>query len=395
MKFKILLIFNCMVAIIQGGCAATTSETLSALQKEKEVAALWNFDNTAKPQVFNGWSAELSSGAPRFTPGLHGQGVLIEENSRNLFAPAAAACTDAKAFEALRGATLSTEKNSELSILRVRTDGKAARQGVVAKTIFPSDETGAWAVASLQISGSGRVAVQLLDETNYVIGAPLYLDLTPDMQQISPSPIEIVVPGGELQLRVTSVDQTPTDFRMARLQIEPLQVATSWLPGGSIRPRETLEYTLRHDTSKLDEGTVFFWVKPNWNSRIDLTLMREQKKEVRTFFSLRNGTSGVTLFWILYNALGNGAKFVGAQNIYDKGWHFFALTWKGRKGEIYADGKSVATTISPIDPRSKFVFGPYTNAIFDEAVLLGTSLSKEELDKVFAAGKAVSPSTMP
>lgn len=390
MKITFFLTCICLFASFQFS-SASPLETLTELQKEKDLALYWAFNNSANPQSFNGWNAQLSSGKPRFAPGLQEQGVLIEEDSRNLLPPGAAACTDVAAFEALPGTSLKVEKANGHSVLHVQTDDKATRQGVQVKTTFPDNETSTWAVASLQIGGSGRVAIQLLDLTNYTVGAPLYLELTGEMQRVSPPPIEVIVPGGELQLRVSNADRAPTDFRIAALQIEPLQVATSWLPGKEARPRETLEYTIGHDTSKLDEGTVFFWVKPNWNPRIDVTLMREGKREPRTFFSLRNGTSGVVLFWIIYNALGNGAKFVGAQDIYNNDWHFFALSWKGKTGLIYADGKSIATTVTPISPRAKFVFGPYANAVLDEAALLTTALTKEELDKLFVAAKTAKP----
>jgi hypothetical protein len=387
MKLKLLLACCCIAASTQSGCVADVPETLRGLSLENGLAATWDFESGAAPQTFNGWSAQLASGTPHFVPGLHGSGVLVEEASRNLLAPTAADCTDAKAFEALHGAALAVEKNGELSTLHVRADGKTARSGVQAKAVIPTDDAGGWAVASLQIGGTGRVAVQLLDETNYVVGAPLYLDLKPAMTRVSPPPIEVVVPGGELRLRVTSVDNSPADFHIAQLQIEPLQVATSWMPGGSVRQAGALEYSLSHPTGNLQAGTLLVWAKPEWDNRTEPMLGSGKERQYRTLFSFRKGTTGPAVAWSVYGTLSSGSTLLGGVDMLHGGWHLIALTWQGKTGTMYFDGKTKDTGIVPIPNTATLTFGYIINATLDEAALLSTPLSKEALDKIFEAGQ--------
>jgi hypothetical protein len=388
MKLKPLLTLCFVVASTHGCHAAPTLSTLPP----QSVVATWNFDKDATPQTANGWGAELISGTPRFAPGLNGRGVLIEEKSRNLLAPAAAAATDVKAFESLRGAALTVEKNGELSTLRVRADGKQERQGFQVKTTFPADETASWAVASLEIGGSGRVAVQLIDETNYTVGAPLFVELKSEMTRVSPPPIEVVVPGGELRLRITSADKLPLDLRVAQLQVEPLQVATSWLPGGAVREAQALEYSVSHPTADRKTGTLLMWAKPNWTNRTEPALGSGKERQARTFFSYRAGTTGIAQSWTIYGGLNSGNTNLGGVNMFNGGWHLIALTWDGTKGLMYFDGNIKETKLTSVPAKATVTFGPIINATLDEAALLSTPLTKEQLDKIFAAGKPAATS---
>jgi hypothetical protein len=371
--------------------------TLRGLPLEDSLALSWDFENGTSPQSFNGWSAELVSGTPHFAEGLHGRGVLIEEASRNLLAPTAANCSDATAFTARNGATLAVEKGDAFTSLRVRADGKTPLQGVEAKAKYSAlegdpwgaarQEAGQWAVASLEIGGQGRVAVQLLDETNTVIGAPLYLDLQPEMTRVATPPIGIVVPGGELRLRISAVDGSPLDFRMNRLQIEPLPTATSWLPGGTTRGDEALEFAPSSAQGNLQNGTLLMWVKPHWDN-LTIPAMREGKKIwTRAFFTFPDSGPGVALSWSIYGTLSAGGALLGGTDMLHGGWHLIAYSWQGKNGTLYFDGHTKTTTIRPIPNNAKLSFGPRLNATLDEIALLSAPLSKEQLDAIFAAGK--------
>ncbi|MDO8537245.1 MAG: LamG domain-containing protein, partial [archaeon] len=145
------------------------------------------------------------------------------------------------------------------------------------------------------------------------------------------------------------------------LQNDGTQFATGYIKKAIvIDENDKLSYSAK-DNFNSQQGTLEFWVKPNWNKTTPgshtLFAIKENDSE---YFKLsykiiaiesNRGFTGYTHHLLLdgQNAAANGPlkfQFIGATNWWQPGdWHHVAVTWGGTTNELFIDGVNVASNI--------------------------------------------------
>ena len=380
-----------VAAMFAPGCRAQNAPA----SNNANVVATWNFDGSLDPTFArDGWKAEATfapaDGKPRFASGHRGQGLVLEEPSRNLLSPAAAGLFgDTKPFVVRGGAKISLDKSGALTganALKIETAGQTIGEGFAVPFARPDAANGLAGEVSLK--GKGRLRARLFDPDNYVVGPPIYLELTPDWKSYTLPPLDFAPGGkGDLQLIVETADRSATTFYADQIGAEPNPYATSWLPGGQARGAEKVSYRFGEGASELKEGTLLMWVKFLWNEDTTLDYEGGEGRDVQRQF-VDSGSRGIELKWSKYNQLRMGANSISGISTTDGKWHLLGVAWSDKKSEIFADDKSSDRNgVVSLDPKKSLVFGPYANAVIDDVMLLDKALTAAQVAAVWKEGK--------
>lgn len=382
------ILFTLAIAVtFVSGCRA---QTAPAGVPDANIVASWDFEKGLEPTFArDGWKAgaKFEGGQPRFVDGFRGRGLAIEEPSRNLLSPAASGLfSDAKPFSARGDASLSVEKSGALvgnNALKIETSGQSIGEGFAVAFVRP--DVAAGLAGEISLKGKGRLRARLFDPDNYVLGPPLYFELTPDWKQYMLPPLDFTAGGkGDLQLIVETADKTATTFWADRIGAEPNPYATSWQTGGMGRGTEKLEYQFGEGASELKQGTILMWVKFLWND--DTTLAYEGRDAPRRFVDTGNG--GPELYWTKYNQLRMGTNNISDINTLDGKWHLLGVSWTEKGNTIFADAKENSRIkVVSFNPKKPLVFGPYANVIIDDVVLMDKALTAAQVEKIWKDGQ--------
>ena len=378
--------------------APPLSEVLQAQNLLGEVCAAFEFEGSYEPTYAapdfpllpdTRWedpTDTLLPGIPPFVEGHSGQGVLVEEGTTNLLTPSTSGEAESLAdFLAVRGAALTLDAAEPLvgeRCLKVATPGKTGGEGFY----IPLAGTAGQALAgSLSLRGSGTLCLRMLDLTNYLPGAPLYVALTPEWRRYALPPVKLeTADSADLRLLVTTPGAEAATFWADALQVEAREYTTSWAPGGATREDRQLVYPLAGEAWKLKEGTVLLWVRPQWDQWMTLARSRE-------FFRTAHGEP--SLYWTGYNTLGSipvtGYQHLGGGgNLFAGGWQFMAVSWNAEEVRLCHNEKSVVSKKgAALAKATAFRLGPSGNAVLDQWVLLKRALTVEEMQAVYQASK--------
>lgn len=309
---------------------------------------------------------EVGPNVPVYTRGLRGRGLYLAGTAENLLDEAVSrGSLESGEFTATGGARLKSAAQAWEGRDAVEvgcTD--AARSGVsILSPVLQAGRDGnpAWYLASARVRGKGRIRMLAEDRAAGYVLPPVDMDLTEEWTRISLS--FPVVKGSEtLNLRWFSVGETPAEFLLDGLQLEPSRAgaygwSAQWMPGGTTRAADLLTLPLPANFP-LAEGSITLWVQPDWALFPQYHAGYGWRMPARTVCSLskssRLGFNGQLMFdygVVDGRAASSGVDYskAGEFGWAPRSWHQWTVTWKEGNVSTYLDGSlyAVSSNVTP------------------------------------------------
>ncbi len=194
-----------------------------------------------------------------------------------------------------------------------------------------------------------------------------------------------------LRFSVVSSDKTPNHFYADGFQLEQSgqyphhHVATTWMPGRTIRPVETLTFPLKEVRFPAKRGAISAWINSRswWG-----------QKAIGGSFLFSIGARNKPVYGLPQNyrvtVKGGGAYFNVKHRPTVNEFHHFALNWDAETFELFIDGQSKAkgqVGDKPIVTRLLHIGRNCSdlqnaNALIDEFAIFRRPLSGREVDAI-------------